>query len=205
MSEQNEKRMVADTGYEVKYAIPIGDREILIAENMNEPDGLFYMKAEYSDNGIIGQYDRCIYSSSYIAIIEELTASLYRQTTALRNEIANYDPAPITAAQCHPNDYGQSIEGKVVAIKASALRPEYRRGDVQLVYVTGGNGAKANARGSAVYCCHLSDGKHTRYERRDVQGEIMVLPDWATERLEAVKAQIDRERVKVREDRRDTR
>jgi len=39
MSEQNGKRMVADTGYEVRHAMHIGEREILVAENMEDPDG----------------------------------------------------------------------------------------------------------------------------------------------------------------------
>jgi len=40
------------------------------------------------------------------------------------------------------------------------------------VLVDGGNGSKANPIGRAVYCYHLNDGKHTRFERSDVQGEV---------------------------------
>ena len=39
MDEQG-KRMVGDTGYKIKYAISIGDREIVYAENINEEQGL---------------------------------------------------------------------------------------------------------------------------------------------------------------------
>ena len=39
MSGNNERRMIADTGYEVKHSIQIGDREILLAENTDDPDG----------------------------------------------------------------------------------------------------------------------------------------------------------------------
>jgi hypothetical protein len=191
MSESKEKRMVADTGYEVVHAIHIGDREILIAENMNDQDGQFYMKAEYSENGIIGQYDRIIYSNSYLTAMEEFAGGLDRQIVSLRAEIFknNYAPHPITAAMCHPHDYGQNLNGKVVAIKAEVLRREYRREDRQLVWVDGGNGARGNARGTAVFCYRLSDGQHTRFERYDVLGEIKVLPDWAKERLAAIQAE----------------
>ena len=48
MSENKEKRMIADTGYEVKNAIHIGDKEILIAENMKEPNGNYYLIANYT-------------------------------------------------------------------------------------------------------------------------------------------------------------
>jgi hypothetical protein len=189
MSDSIEKRMVANTGYEVKHAIHIGDREVLVAENMADPDGQFYMKAEYTDNGIIGQYDRIIYSSSYLAVMEEFVGSLDRQAIALREEIGktDYASSPITTEQCYPHDYGQSIDGKVVVIKAEVLRPEYRRGDRQLVLVDGGNGARGNARGSAVFCYHLHDGRHTRFERHDVLGVIKELPEWAAERMAAIR------------------
>ncbi len=189
MDYNNEKRMVADTGYEVKQAIHLGDREIILAENMNEPEGVFYMKAEYTENGIVGQYDRIIYSSTYLAIMEEFIGGVTRQVEALRKELPSFAPMPVTADYCHPHDYSEDLNGKVVAIKASALRAEYRRADVQLVYVTGGNGARGNARGQAVYCFHLGDGKQTRFERYDVLGVVKELPEWAQERLSILQAE----------------
>ena len=135
-----------------------------------------------------------IYSPSYLCIMEEFSGSLERQITAVRSELVNYDPLSITADQCFPHDYGQDLTGKVVAIKAEALRPEYRRGYVQMVLVDGGFGAKANSRGSAVFCYHLNDGKHTRFERRDILGEIKKLPDWAKERLAVIRAEREAEK-----------
>jgi hypothetical protein len=199
MSDSTEKRMIADTGYEVKQAIRIGSLEVLLAENMDDPDGKFYMKAEYTDNGLIGQYDKIIYSSNYLSVMDEFIVGLAQQAVAVRNEIgkADYQATPISADMCYPNDYGQDINGKVVAIKASALRPEYRRGDCQLVYVTGGNGARANAHGRAVYCYHLGDGEQTRFERHDIQGVVRELPDWAKERLAALQAEREPEKQPI--------
>ena len=187
MSE--EKRMVANTGYEVKLSLRLGDREFLLAENMNDPEGKHYMKAEYRDNGLIGEYDRIVYGGDYLAVMDECIGAAVQKIAALRREFekADYRAKPIAADECFPHDRGRDIRGKVVAIKAEALRPEYRRGDVQLVVVTGGNGARANPGGNAVYCYHLNDGKHARFERYDVLGEIKVPPDWAKERLAAIK------------------
>jgi hypothetical protein len=191
MSESKERRMVANTGYEVKHAIHIGDREVLLAENMDEPDGQFYMKAEYMANGMIGQYDRIIYSTNYLAVMEEFIGAIDQKVLALREEFekADYQRKPITAAECYPHDYGEDLNGKVVAIKAEVLRPEYRRGDRQLVLVDSGNGARGNARGRAVYCYYLYDGRHTRFERHDIMGEVRILPDWAKERLAAIRTE----------------
>jgi len=188
MGETNEKRMIADTGYEVRHAVRIGGREIIVAENMSDPEGKFYMKAEYCDLGIMGQYDRIFKSDSYLKAMDMFTAGVDSQLADLRAEFekADFSAVPITAEQCHPNDYGQEIIGEVVAIKASALRPEYRRGDVQLVFVTHGFGAKSNPMGKGVFCYHLSDGKEARFERHEVQGRIRELPGWAKAQLAAL-------------------
>jgi hypothetical protein len=196
MSETKGKRMVADTGYEVIHAMRIGDSEILVAENMNDSAGCHYMKVEYSDNGIIGQYDRAFYSSDYCAVMDAYISSIDQQLKRIRAEIvhADYQHTPITAADCYQHDYSQDISGKVVAIKAESLRPEYRRGDRQMVLVDGGFGTKNNARGSAVFCYHLYNGEHTRFERHDVLGIVRVLPAWAVERLDEMERIIDERR-----------
>ncbi|MDF1494574.1 hypothetical protein [Caproiciproducens sp. CPB-2] len=191
LEAEQSKRMVADTGYEVKQSIQIGNQEILMAENLKAEDGNFYMKAEYTENGLIGEYSQVAVDSDYLEIMREFTKSLHGQIEKVASEIgkAAYQSEPITAKECHPNDYSQSIVGKVVAIKAEALRPEYRRGDRQLILVDGGNGANANARGNAVFCTHLNDGSRTRFERYDVQGEMKELPAWAAARLDAINAE----------------
>jgi hypothetical protein len=97
----------------------------------------------------------------------------------------------ITAEMCYPNDYSQSIKGKVVAIKASVLRNEYQTQANQVVLITRGFGAEANSRGSACFSTNLFTGKHTRWERRDIQGEIKpeFMPSWAKEKLEVIQSE----------------
>ena len=55
--------------------------------------------------------------------------------------------------------------------------------------VTGGFGASANSRGSAVFCTNLYDGKPTRYERMDVMGEVKTecMPHWAVNKATVLK------------------
>ena len=86
-----------------------------------------------------------------------------------------------------PDHYKNDINGKIIAINPAVLKPEYQRADRQLYLVTGGFGASANARGSAVFCKNLYDGKNTRFERMDVLGEIKPerMPDWAKEKAAA--------------------
>jgi len=138
--------MIGNTGYEVINAIHIGDKEVITAANMSAPDGKYYLKAEYRSNGLIGEYSNMSYSSSYLSVMDEFIESITRQLASLRVKLreTDYLPGPITAKDCYQSDYSENIDGKVVAVKAESLRPEYRRGDIQLVLVVGGNGANAN-------------------------------------------------------------
>jgi len=184
------RRMVGDTGYEVKHAIHIGDKEIVFAEDKKAEDGMFYFVGNYTSREIIAEYADCQVSDDYLEAMQEFTGRVNTQIEAVRNEASKNEMSRevFTAEHCYPNDYGQSIDGKIVAIKAEILRPEYRRGDVQLVLVNGGFGASANSRGNAVFCYHLNNGKHTRFERYDVQGEVRpeFLPKWAKEKAAAI-------------------
>ncbi len=74
--------------------------------------------------------------------------------------------------------------GKVVVINAEVNRYEYRHSAYQLVLVDGGHGARGG-RGQAVFGTSLADGRHARWERYDVLGEIKPekMPNWAKEAL----------------------
>ena len=194
MSEQNEKRMVSNTGYEVRQSMQIGGKEILLAENMKAEDGQIYLVANYKEHGIIAEYSQAITSDDYLEAVQDFTGRISGEAETIRAE-QNALGLPkdlFTAEHCHPHDYSENIEGKVIAIKSSVFSPEYRRGDNQLVLVSGGSGAHANSRGSAVYCYHLNNGEHTRFERRQVLGVVRELPDWAKECLARIQNEIQK-------------
>ena len=194
MSENTEKRMVADTGYEVRQSMQIGGKEILLAENRNAEDGQFYLVCSYREDGIIAEYSQAVTGDDYLEAVQEFTGRINNEAEAIRAEQAAYGLSAdlFTAEHCHPHDYGENITGKVVAIRANVFSSEYRRGDYQLVWVTGGNGAQANARGSAVFCVHLNSGEHTRFERREVLGVVKELPGWAQERLASLRVDLEK-------------
>jgi hypothetical protein len=145
-----------------------------------------YFVGNYTENGVVGLYSECQGCDDFIEAMQEFTDRVNTQLEILRDEIKRSDMsrAVFTSEHCYPDDRAQSIDGKIVAVRADVLRPEYRRGDHQLVLVAGGHGAQANARGNAVFCYRLSDGKHTRFERYDIQGEVKpgCLPEWAKEK-----------------------
>jgi len=192
--KDNEKRMVGGTGFEVKLAFPVNGKEIIIAENMRAEDGLFYRIYQYEDHGVLSEYSRGKGSDDYLEILREFTARIDKEVSAIRSErdALNLPCELFLSNRCYPHSYSESLEGKVVAIKAEVFSPEYRCGDNQLVYVTGGHGAQADSRGSAVFCYHLNNGRHTRFERQDVLGVVKELPEWAKESLARIQGDMDK-------------
>jgi len=192
MKMNDEKRMV-DT-YEVKYAIHVGDKETLFGVDDTKTD-CPYMVCNCSwDNPLgIDQYFNAAGSADYLEMITEFTARVTAQLEAVRAEQDRITVPlePFTLEHCTPNDYRESIENKVVVIRAERLRPEYRTADKQLVLATGGFGSYANARGRAVYTINLYSGKESRWNREDILGAVKpeYMPDWAKERLKQIQTE----------------
>lgn len=176
-----EKRMIEN--YEVRHSVFLGDREIVFAIDKDAP--MPYLVCDCTDMGGFGllRYDDAIAGDDYLEQMQEFTHRLDRQMQQVREERAQrgIDPVPLGAAQCIPDGMNENLEGKVVIIKASSLRPEYATADHQLMLATGGNGCRPDARGRAVFCTNLYTGKQGRWERYDVQGvaEMSKLPQWA--------------------------
>jgi hypothetical protein len=194
MGKNNEKRMVGDTGYEVRQTFWIGGKEIVLAERQDAPDNMMYLIGQYTDKGFFTEYSQLIKCDDYLEAVQDFTKRINTETASIRlkRDALNLPAKLFTATDCYPLDRGESIKDRVVVIKPSVLVPEYRRGDVQLVYAVSGFGTSANSRGSAVYCYHLNDGAHTRFERRDISGVVKELPAWAEKSLARIRLEIDK-------------
>lgn len=85
----------------------------------------------------------------------------------------------------------KDYEGKLLVLKPSMLKDEYKSPDYQLFYAEGGFGCSPNARGRKVFGFFLKDGDRTNYNRADFLGVIdeAYLPDWARENLAEVTEQ----------------
>jgi len=190
---EKEKRVVSNTGYEVFQSMKIGGKEIMLAKNTKAADGQIYLVCNYKEHGIIAQYSQAVTSDDYLEAVQEFTSRINGEVETIRAEqnALNLPTELFTAECCYPHSYSESIVDKVIAIKSEIFSPEYRRGDIQLVYVTGGSGANANTSGRAVYCTHLNNGEQTRFERHDVLGVVRpeCVPDWAKESLARIQGE----------------
>ena len=191
----NEARIIE--GYEITNSIKLGSKEIVFG--INPQAEMQYLCAYYEQNEILGQYYECVISNDYAEMIGIFAGRIQEQGEKFKaeREAITIPLEVITADMCIPDNTEKSIVGKVVAIRPSVLRPEYRTQDSQLVFCTGGNGAQPNARGSACFCVNIYSGEKCRWERRDILGEIVRLPDWAKDRVIQIKANEQAERRKA--------
>lgn len=184
-----EKRMV--NTYEVKYAIHVGDKEILLAVDEGKTD-CPYMVCDCTWDSLLGidQYFNAVGSVDYLDIMAVFTNRVQAQLKEVKAERDKITVplSPFTTEHCTPNDYGESIENKVVVIRMECLRPEYRTAENQLVLAMSGFGTYANARGRAVYAVNLYSGREARWNREDILGVLKpeYMPDWAKEQLKQV-------------------
>ena len=85
----------------------------------------------------------------------------------------------------HCTGADEDFEGRVLVLKPTILKDEYKTPDFQLFLAEGGFGCSPTARGRKIYGQFLKDGEETNYERRDFLGVLKDehLPDWAREKL----------------------
>lgn len=179
-----EKRMAGD--YEIIHAFHIGDKEIVIGENINAPGDERYMCAFCEKNEILGLYSDLWVSDDFCEIAKLYADRLSEQAekthaALFKPKFQGIDTTPLTKADCTPISADDNLNGKIVVIKQEVLRQEYRRATNQIMLCTGGFGASPNSRGSACYCVDLYSRTTSRFERQDVMGTLREdqLPKWA--------------------------
>ena len=189
--ENEEKRIIGS--YEVTQSIHIGKKEVVFGINEKEEYSFLVCDCTY-DNPLSAEWvTDAVGSDDYLEAMQIFTDRVQEQISLVRAEHGRFafDMTPFTMDDCIPDDRDNSIVGKVVVINAEVNRYEYRHSAYQLVLVDGGHGA-TGGRGQAVFGTSLADGKHARWERCDVLGEIRPekMPQWAEEALAKIQKQL---------------
>ncbi len=173
--------------YEVINSIHIGDKELVLGENMNNVNGQYYKTCEVERNELFEFYNNALSSSDFTEIAGIYADRLKEQIskTALEIKAENAPLEVITAEKCNIDNFAVNMEGKIIVINPKILRAEYRTASHQIMKCTGGNGARANAIGSAVFGDLMINGKQKRYDRCDILGELKPehYPDWLKDKI----------------------
>jgi len=182
------KRKIGE--YTVLSAVNVGEKEIILASNEQSTDGEKYLCGFVERNDLFELCSECMVSDDYIEIVHLFGSRVANEAEIFREQVEKLDipVTVITESDCITDHYSKDINGKIIAIDPKVLKPEFRRADRQLYLVTGGFGASANSRGSAVFCTNLHTGESTRYERMDVMGKVKpeCMPDWAKEKAQGL-------------------
>ena len=164
-----ETRKIGD--YSVKYSMYIGHKDIALGENPSADKDERYMCCFVETNAIFESYSGVLVSDDFAEIakvfgqrVADAAEKIIQENERACTEVGMNDE--LAADSCVPASYEDSIENKVVVVKGSILRPEFRHANHQLMLCTGGFGAQANARGRTCCCISLYDGRKTSFTAR---------------------------------------
>lgn len=115
-----------------------------------------------------------------------LTDIFLNQVRKAWDKLNLFDTSHCESEQTGEIDY----TGKVLVLKHSVLKDEYKTPENQLFLAKGGFGCSPNSRGRKVFGEFLNDGEDTHFCREDFLGAIKeeCLPDWAKERLSEIRS-----------------
>lgn len=189
------KRIIND--YEIIQSFYVGEKEVVVGENKNAE--YKYICGYYESNEIFERINDCRASNDYLDIMT-LFCDRAKEQVELCKQTQKTEIGILTPDMYSPVDIYDDLTGKVVVEKIEHLRREYQNAENQLFYVTGGNGAKPNARGTKVFGYSFASKKHCYIRRYDVEGVVdkTTLPEWAKTDLAEIQKQIKREEKEVR-------
>jgi len=181
----DEKRMIDK--FEIIHSLQMGAREVVVGVSPEQE----FMCCFCTQDGMREYYTEAMASDDYLEIMELYTDRLKGQVAALQAQRKTlHIPLDVLGKEhCFPLLDSDDITGKVVAVKPSAMRYEYRRADCQLILVTNGSGARGYSHGTSVYGVNVFTGrKDGRWARLDILGEVRpeCLPQWAKDRLPVI-------------------
>lgn len=189
------KRIIND--YEIIQSFYVGEKEVVVGENKNAE--YKYICGYYESNEIFERINDCRATNDYLDIMT-LFCDRAKEQVELCKQTQKTEIGILTPDMYSPVDIYDDLTGKLVVEKIEHLRREYQNAENQLFYVTGGNGAKPNARGTKVFGYSFASKKHCYIRRHDVEGVVdkATLPEWAKTDLAEIQKQIKREEKEVR-------
>ena len=119
----------------------IGHKDIALGENPNADKNERYMCCFVETNAIFERYSGVLVSDDFAEIakvfgqrVADAAEEIIQENERACQEVGINEE--LMAESCAPVSYKDSIENKVVVVKGSILRPEFRHGNHQLMPVS---------------------------------------------------------------------
>ena len=188
----DEKQMAGD--YEVIASMVVGAAEIVMGERQMTDHSMEYMCAYCEHSDILEYFTNIMVGNDYSELLELYGQRIAEEAGKLREELRMADSRcqnnlPLGISDCTAISDQDDLEGKVIVVKADALKREFQRASFQLYLCTGGSGSRPNSRGTSVFCTSLYSGEPERFRRQDILGTVPKadLPEWAVQGLEQIR------------------
>jgi hypothetical protein len=185
VSTEKNKRNI--DGYLELNSFNISGRVVILAEKAGADEPYLVCEGRWDNPLSATVYYNAIVTDDYLEAVGEF---MRRETGLL--DFLNHERTrsglpfqTLSAADCVPDGLDENIEGKVIIIKPEVLAREFRSAEHMLKICHGGNGSRPEARGNAVFCENLYDGKQSCFERYDILGvaDLAKIPEWAKAKL----------------------
>jgi hypothetical protein len=186
-------------GYTELNKISINDSDIILSENPNAEYRYMVVENRFTeyynntgDNNIFTGH-----TNDYLEAIEVFTEKVQYNAECVqsrRNSLKHFndvDFVELKNSDCLPGSDDKDFTGKLIIVKASELKPEYRSAENQLVLCTHGNGARPNAKGTSVFAKELLTGESVCFGRHQIAGiaDPDKLPKWAMDKIAIMEAE----------------
>ena len=170
--------------YTIIKAMQIGEKELVIGENMNAADGNYYMTANYESNELFERYTNAVCSCDFVRVAAIFAQRLTEEVSRLQIGRCDMCMNILNENDCIPVG-SETLTGKIIVLKPDILSPEYRNEHYQIMRCTGGNGARADGLGTSIFCTELYTGENVKYRRASVLGILKedYYPAWLTDIL----------------------
>lgn len=172
--------------YRITHRLRLGGKTLLLGQNPEDREAP-YMTC-FEEAGFFGNrvFTDAIAGDDFLEIAELFSQRLSQQVEVVKEQRAsrNLPFKALTHEHCRKREPEESLEGKLVILRASSLVPEYRSADCQLGHALSGFGCNPNAGGRAVYFRELYSGETCRWDCGDILGiaDLDKLPEWAKEK-----------------------
>ena len=81
-----EKRMISDSGYEVRQSFRIGGKEILLGERRGDDGNMNYIVCDYKEQGIFGEYSHGLGDDNYLEAVREFSGRITAEAERIQAE-----------------------------------------------------------------------------------------------------------------------
>lgn len=186
------KLLVGGKEYQVRQDMTVADKHYILAESKNKKDTYIVIDLLSRDNCEI--YNNIAVTNDYLQALDEWNSRIQTAIKSCKEmRERNADSDIIKADEVEKLSTDTDINNKIIVIRESALKPEYRYPNKQIYLCAGGYGADNSSFGNSVICINLFSGEISRFSRSDILGILKQenTPEWVKLKIKKIQTQFN--------------